>query len=367
MNPSGPPLAEAWRGLVQLPEPQGGTEAFERELYGPIPAAPDTLSVRREPLAEAGAERLQIEMSVDGRVFTVDAALWLPSERPAPLVAGLDFIGPAGILSGEAFPLDPDAIVRAPPEFGLTDGRLHEVLRGSAAESWPVKTIRDAGFAVLVSCYGSWVPDSPERWRDHGVFPLAGVETRAISLWAWAIQRLIDAALSCPEIDPDRVAVAGHSRLGKAALWAAANDPRIGAVLANASGAAGAAPAAHPVGETLAELRTRFPHWILPGDAFSADQHALLSLVAPRKLFLSSAMDDLWADPVGSYLALKAAAPAWPDSLRGADVWPDPPAIWEVGTHFANGHLGYQLRAGDHALTPRDWAGFLAFLDETGF
>lgn len=365
MSAAGPPLAEAWRGLSDVPAVAGAAEAFARELYGPIPAAPDALRVVREPLA--GAERLRIEMSVGSGTFRVDAALWLPEGRPAPVVVGLDFIGPAGILTGTDFPLDPDAIVRAPPEFGLTDGRLDEVLRGSAAESWPVAAIREAGFAVLVSCYGSWVPDSPEGWRGHGVFPVAGVETRAISLWAWAIGRLVDAALTLPEIDAGRVAVAGHSRLGKAALWAAANDSRIGAVLANASGAAGAAPAHHEVGETLEQLRARFPHWVLPGGALSVDQQGLLALIAPRRLYLTNAMDDLWADPVGSYLALKAASGAWPDSLRGADAWPDPPAIWEVGTRLANGHLGYQMRAGDHAITPEDWAGFLAFLAETGF
>lgn len=349
---------------------------LSEQLYGPMPD-PGPLSVRRAPLTGEQAERLTLEMRVADRRFSVDAALWLPPNRTGavPLICGLDFSGPIGVLNGDSFPLDSGATVHSRPELGARDGRLAEVLRGTAAHRWPVKLMLDAGFAVLVSCYGSWVPDDPARWTGHGVYPLLGCDrsdarTGAISLWAWSISRLIDAASALGEVDTRRTIVAGHSRLGKAALWAAAHDTRIRAVFANASGCGGAAPARHPIGETLAQMRDRFPHWTVPESPVDNpaklpfDQHALLSLVAPRALFLASAENDLWADPVGSYLALASAARVW-DVEQGADnaPWPDPQEMWQPGRQIVRGRLGHHLRPGGHDMLPMDWRLFLNFVE----
>ena len=147
--------------------------------------------------------------------------------------------------------------------------------------------------------------------------------------------------------------MAGHSRLGKAALWAAANDDRADAVFANASGCAGAAPAAHQVGETLAQLQDRFPHWLRAGAALpkGIDQHALLAALAPRPVVITSARADLWADPVGTYRALVAAAEA-----TGTGGWPDAAEVWAEGGSVVRGPWAYGLREGEHDLTPEDWS-----------
>ncbi len=362
-------------------------------FYGPIPPPPDKLSVVREPMQSERAERLQIKVSICDRAMNVDAALWLPSKAsgPVPLICGLDFIGPVGLMSSPEFPIDKSARVSSRADYGASDNRIEETLRGVCAYRWPVGMLLDAGFAVLVSCYGSWVPDDIDHWNQHGLYPLlvnpdktsldnpdvkknssqhhtAGEThtTGAISLWAWAIQRLLDVAATCDEIDMSRVCVAGHSRLGKAALWAAANDSRISAVFANQSGCGGSAPAAHPVGETLAQMHERFPHWLLPpqqavSSELRCDQHHLLSLIAPRALYLGGARSDLWSDPIGSYLALAAAAPMWDTDSSQGRVWPSARELWQSSDQVCNGALGYHLRPGGHDLLPFDWRQFLQF------
>ena len=237
-------------------------------------------------------------MQVADRQFDVEAALWLPPGEagPFPLICGLDFLGPVGIFSSPDFPIDPNARVSSQAIYGGRRNMLAETMRGVGAYRWPIDLLHRAGFAVLVSCYGSWVPDDVDDWNTYGVAPLldqaADTAPGAISLWAWSIHRLLDAAATIERIDMTRICVAGHSRLGKAALWAAANDLRIGAVLANNSGCGGAAPSAHPVGETLAQMKERFPHWTVPykqpqaGD-LPLDQHHLMALIAPRAVYLA--------------------------------------------------------------------------------
>ena len=324
--------------------------AFASELYGPIPAPPRSLRVTREKLPDAHAERLALD--IDG--FQIDAALWLPA-RPKGIVLGLDFLGPIGTLTSDAFPLDRNARVVWPGWRGGEPGapaELDDSLRGAAMHRFPVDLILSAGWGVLTSCYGSWVPDDPACWRDHGLVPLLGDTTRAISLWAWAISRLVDVVL---DLDHTRIAIAGHSRLGKAALWAAANDPRIMAVLSNDSGCGGASLESHKAGETLADMRSRFPHWLLPEQPRTVDQHQLLASIAPRGLYVASAIKDDWADPVGEYLALQAAAPAWNETLPELD--------FRENAALVQGKLAWHLRPGGHEILPYDWRRYLAFLN----
>src|SRR5690606_19138476 len=117
-------------------------------------------------------------------------------EGPVPVIVALGFVGPAGILFCDAYPLDPLAVVTAPPPVGVLDGRLGEQVRGSLGYRFPVPLIGRAGYALILSCYGSWVPDDPARWRAHGLWPLLGLDDAdeppgALALWAWAYQRLV--------------------------------------------------------------------------------------------------------------------------------------------------------------------------------
>jgi len=352
----------------------GWRAAFARHVYGPLPPAPDRLTLRREPLAGGMAERVVIELSVGPRRLPVDAALWLPAERmlPVPLIVALDFLGPAGIMTGAGFPLDPGAVIGIPPRPWLPDGRLTEAARGRHRDRWPLVEILGRGFGLLVSGYGTWVPDDPALWRARGVATLfPELRTGALSLWAWALSRLLDIAGDLPEVDPSRLILFGHSRLGKAALWAAANDTRVAAVIANNAGAAGAALSRRDFGESLAHLRAGFPHWTVLTAADAADparlpvdQHQLLAAIAPRALYVASAAADLWADPRGEYLALSAAATAWGDA---APALPPVEAAFVPGGTVRAGPLGWHLRDGPHDQTAWDWSRFLDFLDGAGY
>jgi hypothetical protein len=368
-----PPLGigDGADGLVAA---QAGWRALFADLiYGPVPPPPDRIAIQRAPVPDEGFERVEIALTVGPRTFTVDAGLWLPPGRtgPVPIVAGLSFLGPAGVAPGDGFPLDPGAVVGGVATHGLVEGRLAEQIRGVHAYRWPVDLILRAGVGLLLTGYGSWTPDHPDGWRTHGVRPLLALadgprRAGAISLWAWAALRLVDVAERLPEADAARVTLAGHSRLAKAALWAMANDPRPAAVLVNNAGCAGPAPSRRNLGETLVHMAGRFPHWgardlrtvgARPED-LPIDQHQLVACVAPRRIHVASASENWWADPRGEYEGLRAAAPAW-----GITELPPARDVMIPGRSVDAGPLGWHLRPGVHEMMPWDWRRWLPFLN----
>ena len=183
----------------------------------------------------------------------------------------------------------------------------------------------------------------------------------ALACWAWGYHRAIDALLAADgqigplgQIDPQRIAVVGHSRGGKAALLAGATDTRIALTSANNSGAGGAAcwRWGNPGAETLADITGAFPHWFAPGLAAYAqrvhelpfDQHFLKALIAPRALLTTEALGDAWANPQGSALTHRATQPLY--ALLGQPE-----------------QLALVNRAGDHSHSPVDWYTLLDFID----
>jgi hypothetical protein len=169
-------------------------------------------------------------------------------------------------------------------------------------------------------------------------------------------------------VDAARVAVVGHSRGGKAALWAGAQDDRFALVISNESGEGGAALSRRLFGETVARINGSFPHWFT--DTYKTfngretelpvDQHLLLSLVAPRALYVASADEDLWSDPRGEFLSLAASSPVyglWGDPAIRADQMPP------LDRPFVAGRRAYHVRTGTHNLTPYDWDRFADFAD----
>lgn len=190
----------------------------------------------------------------------------------------------------------------------------------------------------------------------------------SIAAWAWGASRVLDYLETEPRIDAKRVAVVGHSRGGKTALWAGATDTRFALVISNNSGSTGAAIARDKKGETIRDINRNFPHWFCTNykkyDGKEAelpvDQHQLIGLIAPRFGYVTSATKDEWAGPESEFRACVEAAPIF--KLYGLETvktstFPAP----ETPLH--EGHVGYHLRTGAHNLTLYDWTNFMDFAD----
>ena len=355
---------------------------FHDHLYGELPPSPPALRVEtyaETPDALGGtATRRQVRLhfTEENGGPHLDLLIYLPNDvdGPVPVFAGLNF---AGNHTVEAAPeiRRPDAWV---PDWGdvpSDSGRAVAAARGTRERRWPVEQIVGRGYGLVTAYYGDLFPDRADGFSES-VYRLAsdsagldagGGDGSAISAWAWGLHRMMDYAARADALDDDRVIAVGHSRLGKAALWAGATDRRFAAVLDNASGAGGSALFRRRYGERVVHLDQSFPHWFCDTfgryreneSALPVDQHQLLALIAPRPLLVSPKSEDRWADPRGMVLSARHASPAW--RLLGQeglaiDTMPAPgtPVLSRVGAF---------LRPGAHDLLPADWAVFLDFAD----
>ena len=235
----------------------------------------------------------------------------------------------------------------------------------------PSEELCDLGLAVASFCYADVSPDSDDFQSKAGGF--LQVDRRRsdapgkLAIWAWAASLVLDYLLTCPQIDPAKTAVAGHSRLGKTALLAGALDQRFQLVYSNESGCSGAALYRGKKGETAKAIWEQFPYWFCP--AFQQctgnpknlpfDQHFLLALIAPRLLYVSSAAEDQWADPLAEFRGCQAATEAYlAMGLSGLTETGDEP---RPGEAYHQGTIGYHLRMGTHFFSRDDWRLFAAY------
>ncbi len=357
-------------------------ELFTTEVFGRPPevrARPVFQVVETDQSALNGkATRKQIAIWLLGTNGgpRLDLLLYIPNHAGprVPAFLGLNFGG------NHAATTDPAVLIttnRVATKYatGATNRATGE-LRGMQASRWPIDLIVSNGYAVATACYGDLEVDSAEGWKTGIRGVLAGTQSGnpfkpddwgAISAWAWGLSRAMDYLQTDPRINPRQVAVIGHSRLGKTALWAGARDQRFAVVISNNSGEGGAALARRNFGETTARINQNFPHWFCGNykkyggkeDALPVDAHLLIALCAPRPVYVASAQDDSWADPRGEFLALKGAEPVY--RLYGVTGFPPddmPPANTPVGDA-----LGYHIRDGGHGITAYDWAQYLRFAD----
>jgi len=321
---------------------------FEKYVYGRMPTAKVAMTARvvsvDGDVLGGLAERKTVTLTFGGdSLAKLNIVMYLPHKRSggAPVFVGYNFGGNATV---------------------------------EQSSQWPLKEILTKGYGVVTAWYWDIEPDRLDGWQTGIRTRLAGAlhiepyEWSAIGAWAWGLDRMADYLSTDKEVDPKRLIVMGHSRLGKTAVWAAAGDTRWAMVISNESGEGGAALSKRNYGETIAIINAKFPWWFAPaykqyGDdpaALPLDQPMLLSLIAPRPLYVASAEGDQWSDPKGEFLsAVRAGAVYRLYKKNGVEGEALPPLSQPVG-----GSVHYHIRPGKHDVTLYDWEQYIHFADE---
>jgi hypothetical protein len=354
---------------------------FAEEVYGKVPGVQKISEVKiREASGNAlGGKAIRRQLSLFFRKedlnLEINVLMYLPkSNQKVPVFLACNFKGNHTISNDPNVRLT-ESWVENDPSVGIINNQLTEQSRGAASGSWPVDEIINAGYGLVTVYYGDIDPDRDDFsdgiqaffYKQNQSKPLFN-EWGSIAAWAWGLSRVMDYLETDSQVDAGKVAVLGHSRLGKAALWAGATDQRFAMVISNESGCGGAALSRRKYGETVQAINNSFPHWLCDNfkkyndveGSLPVDQHALLALIAPRPLYVASAEGDRWADPRGEFLSAKYASAVY--QLLGKEGLPVS-EIPEVNQPVS-GTIGYHIRSGKQDLTEYDWRQYIRFADK---
>jgi hypothetical protein len=368
---------------------------FETHVYG---RTPEARKIKFKQTSEdknalgGKATRREVTVYLIGTDSgpTMDLLIFTPNDakRPVPAFVGLNFAGNHAVHSDPGIALA-RCWLRDTRDGAVTNNRATDRGRGREASRWQVEKVIERGYALVTACYCDIEPDHAEGHKESirslistkkpkgfvkSAVPLKGApadsapdDWGAVGAWAYGLSRAMDYLEKENDIDEKRVAVIGHSRLGKTSLWAGAQDERFAIVISNDSGEGGAALSKRRFGETVERINTSFPHWFCGNfkkynnneQELPIDQHMLIALMAPRPVYVASAEKDLWADPKGEFLAAKHAEPVYRlFGGEGLGVDQMPGLNQPVGKT-----IGYHIRTGEHDVTEYDWEQYLDFAD----
>ncbi len=327
---------------------------FQDEVYGQIPSDFEAISFEKvndaaNPYPEiAELEEVNIKVDRRGKSHTMRINFFLPKDGkgPFPVILLINYLPryADGTLVDEAF--------------------------------WPVPELIKRGFATASFHVETVAPDNEENFQNGIISTLYPEQInqangmKALGAWGWGAMRAMDYFEKHDKVDSKKSVLVGHSRTGKAALWASANDSRWAFTYANESGCGGAALSKRKFGETVGAINRRFPHWFADNfnkynekeEVLPIDQHLLPGLIAPRSVYYSSAKSDQWADPKGEFLGIQLGSRIAAEIYRKKAVFDRTFEDIEGAVHLES--VGYHIREGEHDLTWRDWKLFLEFVEK---
>ena len=315
-------------------------ELLQKEIYGFLPKSPEHFSFSLDSedlLFAAGKAKLQ----------TLEAALY-EGER------SFKFPFKAVIPTGQG---KMPALIYIDSEKTVPNKFL------------PSEELADHGFAVFSFYYGDFSENIP-KFND-GISSFLGINRHFASaagklmLWAYASMRIMDYVQSLAYIDKESIAVIGHSRLAEAALLAAAFDERFKYAIASCPSKA---VFGDRTGANAFELKNQFSHWYSPrrskisldSDGYDCTGY-LLSLIAPRKLMIGAAENDLSANHEYEFLTAYSVSKIYElYGLCGIDnvnELPTAPALLDRGS------ICYHIRRGSEYLSREDWHVYMNYIN----
>lgn len=326
---------------------------FEENVYGQIPKDFDDISFSEVTKSQnpypsiAILKEIDLKVSRGGKTHTMRLNVFIPKNGKGPFPVFL--------------------LINYQPPYA--DVKLVE------EGFWAVKELVEKGYATASFHVETVAPDDKNRFSKGVIESLYPEQLdqkdgmRALGAWGWGAMRAMDYFEKESLIDANRAVLVGHSRSGKAALWASANDPRWAVTIPNESGCGGAALSKRKFGETVQVINTAFSHWFNDNfkdfngkeELLPVDQHMLVSLIAPRAVYFSSAREDRWADPKGEYLSMKLGSRVY-SQIYGKTV-KFPLDFEELKEPVIQPFAGYHIREGEHDLTLEDWKSYMDFAE----
>jgi len=359
-------------------------ETFSAQMYGRTPS--DKIKVSYETLSEdpqflngkATAKQVKFIFTNGTKKHEAILLLVLPNwpKGKVPVFVSYNYKGNHSTIDDPSILMPATFTMPEVPKYWrwVADDKN----RGCQSNRWCYDKIIDRGYGIATMSYQDIYPDTNlSDTEEHAVTslfpgykpgPIAPDQWRALGAWAWGSSRIVDFLESQKRVDMKKIIVMGHSRHGKAALWAGAQDKRFKIVISNDSGCGGAALSKRVFGENVERITTAIPHWFCPTFSQYAnneaslpfDQHELIALIAPRKAYIASAVEDRWADPKGEFLAGYYAGPVYElYGLKGLGTNVHPPIHQPIMND-----VGYHIREGIHDVTDYDWMRFMDFADK---